>query len=132
MIAPIGAATFSEALRWGAEVYHALKSVLKQRGLSTGLGDEGGFAPNLGSNRAALDLLAEGIERAGYVLGRDRTKARLIALCDALMQTAAHRPAVEAKVVAPLRTQGAAARKLEQDHTAATRVDFFALVRGED
>ncbi|HEX5017592.1 MAG TPA: phosphopyruvate hydratase [Actinomycetes bacterium] len=71
MIAPIGAATFSEALRWGAEVYHSLKSVLKQRGLSTGLGDEGGFAPNLESNRAALDLLAEGIERAGYVLGRD-------------------------------------------------------------
>jgi enolase len=71
MIAPIGAATFSEAVRWGAEVYHALKSVLKQRGLGTGLGDEGGFAPNLESNRAALDLLAEAIAAAGYVLGRD-------------------------------------------------------------
>ncbi|MFL6182503.1 MAG: phosphopyruvate hydratase [Actinomycetes bacterium] len=71
MIAPIGAATFSEAVRWGAEVYHALKSVLKQRGLATGLGDEGGFAPNLESNRAALDLLAEAIESAGYALGRD-------------------------------------------------------------
>ncbi|MFL6071567.1 MAG: phosphopyruvate hydratase [Actinomycetes bacterium] len=71
MIAPIGAATFSEAVRWGAEVYHALKSVLKERGLATGLGDEGGFAPNLESNRAALDLLAEAIESAGYALGRD-------------------------------------------------------------
>jgi enolase len=71
MIAPIGAATFSEAVRWGAEVYHALKSVLKQRSLSTGLGDEGGFAPNLESNRAALDLLAEAVEAAGYALGRD-------------------------------------------------------------
>jgi enolase len=71
MVAPIGAATFSESVRWGAEVYHALKSVLKQRGLGTGLGDEGGFAPNLESNRAALDLLVEAIEAAGYVAGRD-------------------------------------------------------------
>ena len=71
MIAPIGAATFNESVRWGAEVYHALKSVLKERGLGTGLGDEGGFAPNLTSNRAALDLLAEAIARAGYTLGRD-------------------------------------------------------------
>jgi enolase len=71
MIAPIGASTFREALRWGTEVYHALKSVLKERGLSTGLGDEGGFAPNLESNRAALDLIAVAIERAGYRLGTD-------------------------------------------------------------
>jgi enolase len=71
MVAPIGAATFGESVRWGAEVYHALKSVLKQRGLGTGLGDEGGFAPNLPSNRAALDLLAEAIDKAGYVVGRD-------------------------------------------------------------
>ncbi len=71
MIAPIGAGTFSESVRWGAEVYHALKSVLKDRGLGTGLGDEGGFAPNLGSNREALDLLGVAIEKAGYVLGRD-------------------------------------------------------------
>jgi enolase len=63
MIAPIGAETFAEALRWGAEVYHALKKVLKDRGLSTGLGDEGGFAPNLESNRAALDLIVEAIEK---------------------------------------------------------------------
>jgi enolase len=71
MIAPIGAATLNESVRWGAEVYHALKSVLKERGLGTGLGDEGGFAPNLTSNRAALDLLAEAIAKAGYTLGRD-------------------------------------------------------------
>ncbi len=71
MIAPIGAATFSEALRQGAEVYHALKSVLKQRGLGTGLGDEGGFAPDLGSNREALDLIAEAVSAAGLDLGAD-------------------------------------------------------------
>ncbi|MCZ3387553.1 MAG: phosphopyruvate hydratase [Actinomycetia bacterium] len=71
MIAPIGAATFSESVRWGAEVYHALKAVLKDRGLDTGLGDEGGFAPNLPSNRDALDLLLAAIEQAGYVAGRD-------------------------------------------------------------
>ena len=71
MIAPIGAATFRESLRHGAEVYHALKSVLKKKGLSTGLGDEGGFAPNLDSNRAALDLIAEAVEAAGFTLGTD-------------------------------------------------------------
>ena len=71
MIAPIGAPTFTEALRWGAETYHALKSVLKQRGLSTGVGDEGGFAPNLEHNRAALDLIVEAIGKAGYTPGRD-------------------------------------------------------------
>ena len=69
MIAPIGAATFREALQWGAEVYHALKGVLKDKGLATGLGDEGGFAPDLPSNRAALDLILEAIERAGYTAG---------------------------------------------------------------
>ena len=71
MIAPIGAATFSEAVRWGAEVYHSLKAVLKSRGLGTGLGDEGGFAPSLPSNREALDLLLVAIEQAGYAAGRD-------------------------------------------------------------
>ncbi|MGL5866130.1 MAG: phosphopyruvate hydratase [Dermatophilaceae bacterium] len=69
MIAPIGAESFREALRWGTEVYHALKAVLKERGLATGLGDEGGFAPNLDSNRAALDLIVEAIGRAGYTAG---------------------------------------------------------------
>ena len=71
MIAPVGAESFSEALRWGAEVYHALKSVLKERGLATGLGDEGGFAPNLGSNREALDLILEAVRKAGYTPGTD-------------------------------------------------------------
>jgi enolase len=71
MIAPVGAATFREALRSGAEVYHALKAVLKERGLSTGLGDEGGFAPNLESNREALDLILVAIEKAGFTPGDD-------------------------------------------------------------
>ncbi|WP_423183987.1 phosphopyruvate hydratase [Arthrobacter sp. NyZ413] len=71
MIAPIGAETFSEGLRWGVEVYHNLKSVLQAQGLSTGLGDEGGFAPNLPSNRAALDLIQEAIKNAGYTPGQD-------------------------------------------------------------
>ncbi|MEU6041065.1 phosphopyruvate hydratase [Actinomadura sp. NPDC047616] len=71
MIAPIGAGTFAEALRWGAETYHALKAVLKGRGLATGLGDEGGFAPDLPSNREALDLIMEAIGRAGFTPGRD-------------------------------------------------------------
>src|SRR5207342_955466 len=67
--APIGAESFREALRWGAEIYHSLKGVLKEKGLATGLGDEGGFAPNLPSNRAALDLIIEAIEKAGYTPG---------------------------------------------------------------
>jgi len=71
MIAPVGAESFREALRWGAEVYAALKSVLKSKGLATGLGDEGGFAPDLPGTRAALDLISGAVEKAGYVLGRD-------------------------------------------------------------
>ena len=71
MIAPIGADSFHDALRMGAEVYHSLKSVLKSNGLSTGLGDEGGFAPNLPSNRVALELISEAITKAGFKLGTD-------------------------------------------------------------
>ncbi|KPG79406.1 phosphopyruvate hydratase [Frigoribacterium sp. RIT-PI-h] len=71
MILPVGASSFAEALQWGAETYHALKSELKAKGLSTGLGDEGGFAPNLDSNRAALDLLVEAITKAGFTPGKD-------------------------------------------------------------
>ncbi|HEY4535440.1 MAG TPA: phosphopyruvate hydratase [Enteractinococcus sp.] len=69
MVLPIGAATFSEALRWGTEVYHSLKAVLQEKGLGTGLGDEGGFAPDLDSNRQALEVIVEAIEKAGYTLG---------------------------------------------------------------
>ncbi|WP_334171459.1 phosphopyruvate hydratase [Sinomonas sp.] len=71
MVVPLGAETFSEGLRWGVEVYHALKGVLKEKGLATGLGDEGGFAPNLPSNRAALELITEAIQKAGYEPGKD-------------------------------------------------------------
>jgi enolase len=69
MIAPIGADSFKESLRWGAEIYHSLKSVLKKKGLATSIGDEGGFAPNLDSNRAALDLILVAIEGAGFKVG---------------------------------------------------------------
>ena len=69
MIAPIGADSFKESLRWGAEIYHSLKSVLKKKGLATSIGDEGGFAPNLESNRAALDLILVAIEGAGFKVG---------------------------------------------------------------
>ncbi len=71
MIAPIGAPNFKEGLRYGAEIYQSLKSVLKKRGLATSIGDEGGFAPNLESNRAALDLIIEAVEKAGYKMGSD-------------------------------------------------------------
>ena len=71
MIAPIGADSFREAVRLGAEVYHNLKSVIKSKGLSTGLGDEGGFAPSVDSTKEALDLIAEAVKKAGYKLGED-------------------------------------------------------------
>jgi enolase len=90
MIAPIGAPTFSEAVRWGAETYHALKSVLKQRGLSTGVGDEGGFAPDLEHNRAALDFIVEAIGKAGYVPGRDIALALDVAATELYKDGAYH------------------------------------------
>nr|WP_280168302.1 phosphopyruvate hydratase [Priestia aryabhattai]MDH3112034.1 phosphopyruvate hydratase [Priestia aryabhattai] len=71
MILPVGAPTFKEAIRMGAEVFHALKSVLSAKGLNTAVGDEGGFAPNLGSNREALEVIVEAIEKAGYKAGQD-------------------------------------------------------------
>jgi enolase len=71
MIMPVGAASFHEALRWGAETYHRLKKVVHEKGLSTGVGDEGGFAPDLGSNEEALQLLVEAIEAAGFTPGDD-------------------------------------------------------------
>ena len=75
MVVPVGAASYREALEWGVETYHRLRGVLGERGLSTGIGDEGGFAPDLGSNREALDLLAEAIERAGLTPGEDMAVA---------------------------------------------------------
>ena len=69
MIMPVGAASFAEALRWSAEVFHNLKSVLKKKGYGTAVGDEGGFAPNLKSNEEALEVILEGIEKAGYKAG---------------------------------------------------------------
>jgi enolase len=71
MIAPVGAPTFAEALRWGAEVYHSLKKVLKDKGYNTNVGDEGGFAPSLGSNQEAVEVILEAIERVGYQPGED-------------------------------------------------------------
>ena len=79
MIAPIGADSFRESLRWGAEIYHALKAVLKKRGLATSVGDEGGFAPNLESNRAALDLIIEAITAAGFKPGSQVARAMDVA-----------------------------------------------------
>lgn len=71
MVMPFGAESFSEGLRWGTEIFHQLKNVLKSRGLSTNVGDEGGFAPNLGSNEEAIQLVMEAIEKAGFVPGKD-------------------------------------------------------------
>jgi enolase len=71
MVMPLAAPTFAEALRWGAEIFHALRGILKSRGQSTGVGDEGGFAPNLKSNREALDLVLEAIGKAGFRAGQD-------------------------------------------------------------
>jgi enolase len=71
MILPVGAPSFAEALRFGAEVFHALRKVLHERGLNTAVGDEGGFAPDLDSNEAALETIGEAVERAGYTLGRE-------------------------------------------------------------
>ena len=71
MVAPVGAPSFAEALRWGAEIYHSLKKVLKDKGYNTNVGDEGGFAPSLGSNEEAVEVILEAIERAGYKPGED-------------------------------------------------------------
>ena len=90
MIAPIGASTFGEALRMGAEVYHTLKGLLKSKGLATGLGDEGGFAPNLPSNRAGLELISEAITKAGFALGTDVALAMDVAATEFYKDSAYH------------------------------------------
>jgi enolase 1/2/3 len=90
MIAPIGADSYRDALRWGVEVYHSLKSVLKGRKLATGLGDEGGFAPSLPSNREALDLIVTAIEKAGFTPGRDVALALDVAATEFFTDGAYH------------------------------------------
>jgi enolase len=119
MIAPIGADSFREALRWGAEVYQALRSVLKSKGLATGLGDEGGFAPDLPGTRAALDLIAEAVEKTGYDLGRDVTLALDVA-------------ATEFYSDGVYRFEGADRSVSEMQKFYADLVDSYPLVSIED
>jgi enolase len=119
MVAPIGAPSFREALRWGAEVYHSLKKVLHDRGLATGLGDEGGFAPNLESNRAALDIIVEAIKAAGYVPGRD------IALALDVAASEFHKDG-------SYEFEGAAKSSAEMIDYYAELVDAYPLVSIED
>ena len=119
MIAPVGAATFAEALRWGAETYHALKAVLKQHGLATGVGDEGGFAPDLPHNRAALDLIVEAISKAGFTPGAD------IAL-------AIDAAATEFRADGGYRFEGAARTAGEMTALYAEWLDAYPIVSLED
>jgi enolase len=119
MILPIGAATFAEALRWGAETYHALKSVLKRHGLSTGVGDEGGFAPDLKHNRAALDLIVEAIGNAGFTPGED------VALGIDAAATEFHRDGAYT-------FEGGSRSTAEMTRTYAEWLDAYPLVSIED
>jgi enolase len=100
MVMPVGAPSFSEALRWGVETYHALKAVLHQRGLSTAVGDEGGFAPDLDSNEDAIRVLVEAIEKAGYTPGEDIAIA-LDPATSELFSDGAYRLAGEGRVLSP-------------------------------
>ncbi|NMH97724.1 phosphopyruvate hydratase [Pseudonocardia acidicola] len=119
MIAPIGARTFTEALRAGAEVYHALRSVLRNKGLATGLGDEGGFAPDLPGTRAALDLIGEAVGTAGYRLGRDVALALDVA-------------ATEFCADGSYRFEGAARSASDMQKIYADLLDSYPLVSIED
>ena len=100
MLMPVGATSFSEGLRWGVECYHVLKGVLSERGLSTSVGDEGGFAPNLGSNEEAVQLLVEAIERAGLTPGEDMALA-LDAASTEFFSDGAYHLAGEGRTLAP-------------------------------
>ncbi len=119
MIAPIGAPTYAEALRQGVEVYHSLKSVLKKKGLATGLGDEGGFAPNLESNRAALDLIIEAIEAAGLKPGTDIALALDVAASEFYRDGA-------------YQFEGAAKTSAEMSDYYTALVDAYPIVSIED
>jgi len=121
MVAPIGAATFREALQWGAEVYHALKSVLKEKGLATGLGDEGGFAPDLPNNREALDLIGVAVEKAGFRLGDDIGLALDVAATEFYDADAGH-----------YRFEGATKSSEQMAAYYAELVDAYPLVSVED
>jgi enolase len=123
MVAPIGAPSFREALRMGAEVYHTLKTVLKDGGLSTGLGDEGGFAPDLPTNQRALELIVEAIEKAGYEPGRDVALALDVASSEYFdRDTGAYVLAGEGRELSP------------QEHAdwLASLVDAFPIISIED
>ncbi len=100
MLMPVGATSFSEGLRWGVECYHVLKGVLSNRGLSTSVGDEGGFAPNLGSNEEAVQLLVEAVERAGLTPGEDMALA-LDAASTEFFSDGAYHLAGEGRTLAP-------------------------------
>ncbi len=100
MIMPLGAPSFSEALRWGTETYHVLKGILHDRGLSTAVGDEGGFAPDLDSNEAAIQLLVEAIERAGFSLG-DEIAIAMDPATSELFRDGSYHLAGEGKVLSP-------------------------------
>jgi enolase len=119
MIAPIGAEDFNTALRMGAEVYHALKGVLKKRGLATGLGDEGGFAPDLPNNREALDLIGEAVEAAGLGLGSDIALALDVASTEFFADGA-------------YTFEGASRTSAEMAEYYATLLDAYPLVSIED
>src|SRR5699024_7396985 len=119
MIAPVGAPTFREALRMGTEVYHALKAVLKEKDLSTGLGDEGGFAPSVDSTTAALDLIVEAISKAGYELGSDVALALAVAATEFFSDGVSN-------------FEGGKRSAKEMAETYAELVDKYALVSIED
>ena len=114
MIRPIGAPTFREAIRWSAEVFHTLKSILKKKGLSTNVGDEGGFAPPLSSNEEALDLIMAAIEKAGYRPGHDFTLA---------LDCAASEIYVNGLYIEKKKKE---AGKPYQEHTAEEQIDYLA------
>ncbi len=119
MVAPIGAPSFKEALRWGAEVYHTLKGVLKSKGFATGLGDEGGFAPSLPTNREALELIATAVGQAGFTLGTDIALALDVA-------------ATEFFADGTYRFEGAQKTSAEMTAYYTSLVDAFPIVSIED
>ncbi|MCX2931114.1 phosphopyruvate hydratase [Mycobacterium sp. CVI_P3] len=130
MVAPIGAPSFKEALRWGAEVYHSLKSVLKKQGLATGLGDEGGFAPDVAGTKAALDLIGSAIEAAGFTLGTDVALALDVAATEFYTGAAGSATSASAGTGYSFEKQTRTAEQMGQFY--AELLDSYALVSIED